>query len=237
MRHAAGLTLLESDRRLSVARATRLTALGAGAQGLVVLGVMAVGLVERGAPEREGGPTVVERVFYLAPTLQPDVVPLPLLIEQAGAGGAAPASAPDDARGVAAGPEVAARGTADSGTSATSDAPEEEPVFAWSELDVDSTAVRDPESAAPVYPRALLAARVEGYALVQFVVDTLGRPSLASFRPIETTDSAFVRAVRDALPRMKFRPAWAAGQRVPQLVEQNFAFRIEAVAAARRPPS
>jgi protein TonB len=230
-----GLTLLESAHRVPVRRLIGDVAFGAGVHALAAvvaaLGGLALSALGDG-PVPASAPGVVERVFYLAPAEDPEIVPLALPSFGTGEGGRVAEAAP------AARAEAAGLGHAEP-ESAVAQAPAEasasEPYFAWSELDVDSTAVRDPASAAPVYPPALLAANVEGSALVQFVVDSTGRPDPASFRAISATDSLFAAAVRDALPRMKFRPAWAGGQRVAQLVEQNFAFRIAAATAARRP--
>lgn len=95
-----------------------------------------------------------------------------------------------------------------------------------SEVEVDSVAERDPTSEGPAYPPLLLAKNIEGAALVQFVVDTNGRPSMPSFTVIAATDSAFARAVRQSMLHMRFRPAKLQGKPVPQLVEQNFIFKI-----------
>ena len=107
---------------------------------------------------------------------------------------------------------------------ATTVAPEEPRVL--SEVEVDSVAERDPTSEGPAYPPHLLARNVQGAVLVQFVVDTTGRPDLASFRVIATTDTAFASAVRQSMLHMHFRPAKLQGRPVPQLVEQNFLFKI-----------
>lgn len=48
--------------------------------------------------------------------------------------------------------------------------PEEAP-HTYSEIEVDSAAIRDPSSVGPVYPQKLLEAHVEGGTLVRFVVD------------------------------------------------------------------
>ncbi|MCU0617772.1 MAG: hypothetical protein MUD17_11925 [Gemmatimonadaceae bacterium] len=47
-----------------------------------------------------------------------------------------------------------------------------------------------------------------------------------SFSAFESTHPLFTKAVEDALPRMKFRPAYVGKKRVQQLVVQSFAFRI-----------
>lgn len=97
---------------------------------------------------------------------------------------------------------------------------------AFTLTDVDTTAARDPGSAAPAYPASLKARSIEGVAVVRFVVDTTGRADPASFQLIETNHPLFGAAVRDALPGMKFRPASMGSRKVRQLVEQPFVFRI-----------
>lgn len=106
------------------------------------------------------------------------------------------------------------------------DAAPEPPQRAYSELEVDSTALRDPDSEGPVYPADLLERGVEGRALVRFVVTADGSVDLGTFMVILSTDTLFTKAARDVLPRMKFRPAWFSGKPVSQLVEQEFTFRI-----------
>ena len=91
----------------------------------------------------------------------------------------------------------------------------------------DTAVARDPESDGPAYPEALRAQGVEGLALVQFVVDSSGRVDLGSFHVVRATDPRFAVAVRDALPRMRFRPAVARGLRVPQLVQLPMHFRLQ----------
>jgi protein TonB len=100
------------------------------------------------------------------------------------------------------------------------------PQEAMSELEVDSTAMRSPDSEGPVYPPEMLAKRIEGMALVRFVVSAEGSVDPSTVRIMMATDSAFALAARNALPKMKFRPAWFSGRPVSQLVEQAFTFRI-----------
>lgn len=99
---------------------------------------------------------------------------------------------------------------------------------ALTELQVDSAVVRDPLSAAPEYPSTLLAKGIEGFALALYVVDTLGAVDTLTIRFTNATHPDFVVAVRQALPRMRFRPAVQGGLRVRQLVQQTFRFRITA---------
>lgn len=102
----------------------------------------------------------------------------------------------------------------------------EEPPRTFTEIEVDSAASRDPESAGPVYPPKLLAVKLEGATSVQFVVDSTGRVDIRSLVIIESTHPDFTQAVRDVLPRMKYSPAKMGRQPVAQLVEQKFSFRI-----------
>lgn len=106
------------------------------------------------------------------------------------------------------------------------DSDETSPFGAFSELEVDVTAERDPESEGPVYPDSLLQRQVEGEARVRFVIDATGKAIPESFGVIETSHPGFVDAVRRALPRMKFRPASMGRKAVPQRVEQSFVFKI-----------
>ncbi len=94
-------------------------------------------------------------------------------------------------------------------------------------VEVDSAAEREPDSAAPEYPPALMASGVEGWAAVRFVVDTNGRVDVTTIQSVGFTAPEFHRAVRDALPRMKFRPARIGGKPVRQLAEQLFKFEIQ----------
>lgn len=98
---------------------------------------------------------------------------------------------------------------------------------AYSVLDVDSTVQRFADSDAPLYPPVLLAQAVEGMVLMRYVVDTLGRADMRTTEVLLSSHPQFTQAVMQALPGMRFRPAMIASRRVRQLVEQEFAFRIQ----------
>jgi TonB family protein len=104
------------------------------------------------------------------------------------------------------------------------------------ELEVDSAVIRYEDGVAPTYPPVLLRRRMEGSVLVQYVVDTLGHADTSTFRVLSATHPDFARAVKAALPDMRFRPAIMASRLVPQLVQQPFAFRIVDTTRTRRPP-
>ncbi len=139
-----------------------------------------------------------------------------------GAEGDAPAATTEGAGRRAAGQADTTRPSASTG-----EAPGVDGATVLSELEVDSTVRRFPESAAPAYPPHLLERNVEGSALVSFVVDTTGRVDTLSFRVLRATHPEFAEAVRAALPGMRFRPAILQGNRVRQLVQQSFRFRIQ----------
>lgn len=93
-------------------------------------------------------------------------------------------------------------------------------------LQVDSAATRDPASAAPAYPATLLAQGIQGSVDAQYVVDTSGVADSSTLRILASTHPDFTAAVRAALPGMHFTPARIGDQKVRQLVEQEFTFRI-----------
>ena len=93
-------------------------------------------------------------------------------------------------------------------------------------LEVDSAATRDPSSAAPLYPPDLETRGIEGHVIIRFVVDSTGVVDMRTILTVEATHAAFDRAVRDALPLMRFRPAKVGNKPVRQLAEQLFRFEI-----------
>jgi hypothetical protein len=96
-------------------------------------------------------------------------------------------------------------------------------------IEVDSAAVRYAWSAAPAYPQGMLDAKKEGYVKAQWVVDEAGYADTSTFKLIDWTGQEFAKAVRDALPFMRFSPAKMGTQSVKQLVQQEFTFRINNV--------
>lgn len=101
--------------------------------------------------------------------------------------------------------------------SAQTCAPPPTPYF---EFQVDVRAVFLPDSTIAPRPTARRAAKAaDEDALVQFVVDTLGRPDGTSFKVLVARDRSLVAEARDALPRWRFRPATRGGCLVPQLVQ------------------
>jgi hypothetical protein len=94
-------------------------------------------------------------------------------------------------------------------------------------LEVDSAAIRDPQSAAPAYPVELLKEGVQGSVYTQYVVDTTGFADSTSLKILRSSHPQFTASVREALPYMRFSPARLGPRKVRQLVEQEFTFRIQ----------
>ncbi|MEO7598413.1 MAG: energy transducer TonB [Opitutus sp.] len=61
----------------------------------------------------------------------------------------------------------------------------------------------------PVYPQDLLSKRVEGYALVAFLVDLDG--ATTQVQVVEATDTAFGDAARNAIAQWQFSPPQFGG--------------------------
>ena len=95
------------------------------------------------------------------------------------------------------------------------------------EFQVEKAVMPAPGSPAPRYPEILKSAGVEGEVLASFVVDTLGRAEVSSFKVIKASHELFTSAVRNALPNFRFLPAEVGGRKVKQLVQQPFVFAIQ----------
>jgi TonB family protein len=106
----------------------------------------------------------------------------------------------------------------------------------YSVVEVDSAATRYEWSAAPAYPPKMLEKSAEGSVRAEFVVGQDGYADTASLRILVSTHPDFTKAVRDALPFMRFRPAKIGGETVTQLVQQEFQFRITPTVADSQKP-
>jgi protein TonB len=78
----------------------------------------------------------------------------------------------------------------------------------------------------PSYPEMLKSAGIEGSVLATFVIDTMGRAEMNTFKVLRSPQELFTRAVRTALPRMRFLPAEVGNRKVKQVVQQEFTFTI-----------
>lgn len=79
---------------------------------------------------------------------------------------------------------------------------------------------------APKFPEELRKANISGEVLAQFVVDTLGRADMKTFKVLRPSRPEFVAAVRESLPSMRFSPAELGGRKVRQLVQMPFQFNL-----------
>ena len=104
----------------------------------------------------------------------------------------------------------------------------------FSQIEVDSAASRYEWSAAPVFPPSMLALRQGGFVRAEWVVDENGVADTTTLRILESTHVEFTKAVRDALPFMRFRPARIGDRPVRQLVQQPFHFQIATAADTAR---
>lgn len=100
----------------------------------------------------------------------------------------------------------------------------------FSQIEVDSAASRYEWSAAPIFPSSMLAQRQSGFVRAEWVVDEHGVADTTTLRILESTHPEFTKAVRDALPYMRFRPARIGARPVRQLVQQPFQFQIATTA-------
>lgn len=100
----------------------------------------------------------------------------------------------------------------------------------YSVVQVDSAATRYEWSAAPAYPPHMLEQSTEGMVRAEFVVTQEGYVDTMTVRILVSTHAEFTKAVRDALPFMRFKPAKIGDSLVSQLVSQDFFFKIASAA-------
>ena len=96
----------------------------------------------------------------------------------------------------------------------------------FSVLEVDRMVEPYDGSAAPVYPPELIAKGIQGMVQAIYVVDTAGWVDTTSIEVVTSDDPGFTQSVRQALDRMRFRPAIRAGHPVRQRVQQKFRFQL-----------
>ncbi len=219
------LTLIESRRVTSLGH--RL-AFGASIAGQVTLICGAAVVMSRVVAPM--GPPVNDSPSFLAPFRREGPRPVQEKLSYAALGGTTALAAQPSVGGLSretVAADVALPEKVDAGDDTPpSEAHAEDTSRAFSDIEVDSAAARDPDSEGPAYPPMLMAKGIEGSVLATFVVHTDGRPDLETYKTLEATDILFEKAVRDALPRMKFRPAKINNVPVRQLVEQRFMFRV-----------
>lgn len=82
------------------------------------------------------------------------------------------------------------------------------------------------ESRGPAYPVSLRNSGVEGSVVTAFIVNADGRVDVTSFKVLRSDHPLFSESVREALPKLRFKPAQIQGRKVPQLLERPFNFTI-----------
>lgn len=80
--------------------------------------------------------------------------------------------------------------------------------------------------AKPRYPESLRSASIDGRVLVEFLVDTTGRVDMKSIRVISSTHDLFTKAVIDALPAFRFKPAELNGHHIAARAQMPFEFQL-----------
>lgn len=97
---------------------------------------------------------------------------------------------------------------------------------AYTGIEVEKQVALAGGSPTPRYPEMLRTLGTEGRVVAQFVVGADGRVELDSFTVIESAHAQFDAAVREVLPRLRFRPAEVGGTAVRQLVQMPFVFSL-----------
>lgn len=77
----------------------------------------------------------------------------------------------------------------------------------------------------PRYPPLLEQAGIGGQVIVQFIVDTTGRPEPGSVKIVKTPHPAFEAPVKEAIMKSVFKPGRMRGTPVRVLVAQPITFR------------
>jgi protein TonB len=93
-------------------------------------------------------------------------------------------------------------------------------VFELAEVDEPPIPIR---TVKPKYPRSLNRSKIEGHAIIRFVVDEQGETRDA--RAVESTHPAFATAAIDAVNRSRFKPSKKGGATVAVWVQAPFRFK------------
>lgn len=221
------LSAFESSRRPTWT-AIRQQALGFGVEGVLIATFVAGGYLERRAAAAAAA-RGDEMVSFLAPVQRASPPPSEERISFVAIG-----NAPITTDGALAPPSDNGNQQLKltAGAEAVDDAnsmpvPDNESMRAMSEIEVDSTAALDSTAVGPEYPAEMMKKGIEGVVYAQFTVDATGYADTLTLQVLAQVDPAFERAVRNALPRMKYKPAVFSGRRVSQLVQQAFVFKIQ----------
>lgn len=77
------------------------------------------------------------------------------------------------------------------------------------------------------YPEELRSSGVQGEVQAQFVVNENGRVETNTFQVLSSSNPQFTAAVKNALGKMRFRPAQIGKTNVSQVVQQAFVFKLD----------
>lgn len=100
------------------------------------------------------------------------------------------------------------------------------PDQAYFEFQVEQPVTPAAGTSAPRYPDLMRRAKVEGEVLAQFIVGPDGVADVQSLKILKSNHDLFTKAVREALPQMRFNAARVGGKAVRQLVQQPFTFSL-----------
>jgi beta-lactamase regulating signal transducer with metallopeptidase domain len=106
------------------------------------------------------------------------------------------------------------------------------PQRGYIEFRIDSQVVLAPGSAAPRYPEILKSAGISGVTIVQFVVDTTGRPIPETLKVVRSSHELFTQAVKASLPGLRFLAARVGAQHVKQLAQMIYRFEVQGYPSA-----
>ncbi len=68
---------------------------------------------------------------------------------------------------------------------------------------------------------------IEGFVLLEFIIDTTGRVEDGSVNVLQSTNRAFEGPARDVIRRSLYRPGRVRGSAVRVLVSQQIGFTIQ----------
>ncbi len=100
-----------------------------------------------------------------------------------------------------------------------------DPNTAYSDFQVERQVQAISGTAIP-YPEGMRSSGIEGKVEAEFVVDENGRVQTSTFKVLDATNDMFANAVRNALSRMRFKPAQIGKMNVSQVVQQAFVFKL-----------
>jgi TonB family protein len=103
------------------------------------------------------------------------------------------------------------------------------PVHAFLRFQVKRHAAPVYRTHVPEYPERLRANRIQGGAVVRFVVDSTGRVDARSITIISSTHPGFADAVRDGVKQMRFQSAQIDGRNVAEILDVGFRFRLPGI--------